>query len=123
MHRSYAITLISEIRTAVHKFIEKELEKRGVEGLVVSHGSILTVLYKSEGQLPMKDISRKIRRSKSTTTQLVNKLIKSGYVKKVTSPKDARVRNIVLTDKGRGIKDVYMEISKKLNEVFYQGLD
>lgn len=120
MNRAYAISFIGEIRTEVNNYIEKELNKRGIKGLVVSHGSILTALYKYGGKLPMKDISRRINRSKSTTTQLVNKLIKSGYVKKQISEEDARVHYIILTETGWEIKNDFMEISEEVNGIFFE---
>lgn len=121
MNRAYAISFISEIRTEVNSYIENELNNRGIKGLVVSHGSILTALYKYDGKLPMKDISKRIKRSKSTTTQLVNKLIKSGYVKKQISEEDARVHYIVLTESGWEIKNIIKEISLEVNDVFFTG--
>lgn len=100
-------------------FIERELERRGEKGLVVSHGSILTALYKNNGELPMKEIADRINRSKSTVTQLVEKLINTGYVKKQVSAEDRRVHMIVLTEKGWQFKDIFIEISHEVNELFF----
>lgn len=122
MNKYYAITYISEIRGHVSAFIEEQLREFGIEGLVASHGSILTALYYNEGKLPMKDIAERIRRTKSTVTQLVDKLIKAGYVEKVVSEEDGRVHYIILTEKGWGIKDSFTEISRRVNETFYQGV-
>ena len=58
------------------------LEKRGIEGLVVSHGNILDILYDNNGKLTMKEISEGINRSKSTVTQLVDKLLKADMLLK-----------------------------------------
>lgn len=121
MNRSYAISLISEIRTQVSSYIEKELTRQGIEGLVSSHGSILTALYVNEGKLPMKDIAERIHRTKSTVTQLVDRLIQHGYVRKEQSGEDARVHFIVLTEKGWSIRPMFVEISLQLNEQFFIG--
>lgn len=120
MHRSYAISFISEIKNQVSNYIESKLKSYGLDGLVVSHGSILTALYKNDGQLHMKDISDKISRSKSTVTQLVDKLIEAGYVKKEIADDDRRVHNIVLTEKGWSFQGYFKEISQEVNEVFFQ---
>lgn len=117
--RDYAISYISEIKSSIADFIESELKKREVHDLEASHGTILNILYRHEGKLPMKDISEKARRSKSTITQLIDRLSKSGYVKREQSDEDRRVFYIVLTDKAWALKDTFVQISKNVNVVFY----
>ena len=120
MHRSYAISFIGEIKTFTADFIEKELKSRGVHDLESSHGTILNILYYNNGRLPMKDISEQARRSKSTITQLIDRLIRSGYVRKENSEEDRRVYYIVLTDKAWALREAFGEISDKVNATFFR---
>lgn len=121
MNKNLAFTLISEVRSHVSNYIEDQLAQRGIEGLVSSHGSILTALYMNEGKLPMKEIAERIHRTKSTVTQLVDKLIKHGYVIKEQSEEDARVYYIFLTEKGWSFQEHFITISAEMNETFFQG--
>lgn len=121
MNKYLAISTVSKIRSEISSYIEIELKKRGIEGLVVSHGNILDILYENNGKLTMKEISEGIHRSKSTVTQLVDKLILHGYVTKETYAEDKRIYYIVLTDKGMDIKKDFKEISDKVIEVFFKG--
>lgn len=114
------ISKISKIRSEVYEYIESELRKRGIDGLVVSHGNILDRLYDNNGKLTMKEISERINRSKSTVTQLVDKLLKSGYVIKEANPEDKRFSYIVLTEKGLSIKKDFKEISDSVIRMFFQ---
>lgn len=114
------ISKISKIRSEVYEHIESELRKRGIDGLVVSHGNILDRLYDNNGKLTMKEISERINRSKSTVTQLVDKLLKSGYVIKEANPEDKRFSYIVLTEKGLSIKKDFKEISDSVIRMFFQ---
>lgn len=114
------ISKISKIRSEVYEHIESELRKRGIDGLVVSHGNILDRLYDNNGKLTMKEISERINRSKSTVTQLVDKLLKSGYVIKEANPEDKRFSYIVLTEKGLSIKKDFKEISDSVIRMFCQ---
>lgn len=121
MNKYLAISKISEIRKEVFGYIEDELKKRDIEGLVVSHGNILDILYDNNGKLTMKEISEGINRSKSTVTQLVDKLLKAGYVTKESDLEDKRYSYIVLTDKGLSIKRHFREISENVIKEFFKG--
>ncbi|EET87722.1 transcriptional regulator, MarR family [Clostridium carboxidivorans P7] len=120
MNKYLAISKVSKIRSEIFNYIECELKKRGIEGLVVSHGNILDILYDNNGKLTMKEISEGINRTKSTVTQLVDKLLLNGYVAKEANLEDRRSSYIVLTEKGLGIKKDFKEISDNvIKEFFY----
>lgn len=120
MNKYLAISKISKIRSEVSDYIECELRKRGIEGLVVSHGNILDKLYDNNGKLTMKEISEGINRTKSTVTQLVDRLLASGYVTKELDLEDKRISYVVLTEKGLGIKKDFKEISENLIREFFK---
>ena len=120
MNKYLAISKISKIRNDVFNYIEYELSKRDLEGLVVSHGNILDILYDNNGKLTMKEISKGINRSKSTVTQLVDKLLRAGYVTKESDSEDKRYSYIVLTEKGLSIKKDFREISENVIKVFFR---
>ncbi|MCU9813094.1 MarR family transcriptional regulator [Paraclostridium sp. AKS81] len=83
MKDKYIIYFISRTKDNMIKFIDKNLKLNNLNDLIPTHGNILTALYESNGQLTMKEISKKIGKDKSTVTSLVNKLIILGYVKKI----------------------------------------
>jgi DNA-binding MarR family transcriptional regulator len=120
MNKYLAISKISKIRSEVFDSIECELRKRGIEGLVVSHGNILDILYDNNGKLTMKEISEGINRSKSTVTQLVDRLLIGGYVTKESNLEDKRFSYIVLTEKGLSIKKDFKEISENVIRAFFK---
>lgn len=123
MNKGLVISKIAKIRSDVFEYIEDELKKRGVDGLVVSHGNILDILYDNNGKLTMKEISEGIHRSKSTVTQLVDKLLKAGYVKKESDVEDKRFSYIILTEKGLSIKKDFKEISENVINKFFEGFN
>lgn len=113
--------LISKIHQKCNKFIIEQLKKKNIEGLVPSHGDILVVLYKNK--MTMNEIAKKIRRTKPTVTVLVDKLEKSGYIKREASDKDNRCINIVLTKKGEDFKPIFEEISDSINNELFANLN
>lgn len=116
-----AATMFSKIRNAINTMIVSELEQRGIEGIVSSHGDILWALYIQDMQ-PITVLSEKIDRTQPTVTVLVNKLEKLGYVHKVKSKEDSRITLVSLTPKGKELESVFQEVSALLNETIYGGL-
>lgn len=109
------VQTISDLRALAHAFILECLEEEGIVGLVPSHGAVLATLYR-EGPLPMKAISNRIRRDKSTLTVLVRKLEELGYVAREPDEKDSRVVLVRLTEKGLASQAILEGISRRLQE-------
>lgn len=121
MRKNNTISTIGRIHEKANRFIVRELEEHGIEGIVPSHGSIFWTLF-AEGPCTMKELAEKIHRTKPTVTVLVDKLVDYGYVAKEKSPEDNRVTYISLTEKGLSLKPSFEEISQKLNQRVYSGL-
>jgi MarR family transcriptional regulator, organic hydroperoxide resistance regulator len=121
MGKGNAIMLISRIREKANRLIVHELEEHGITGIVPSHGDILYFLYLVK-RCTMKDLAEKIHRSKPNVTVLINKLVEYGYVIKEKSADDNRVTYISLTEKGEGLRPVFIDVSKILQKAVYGGL-
>ncbi|WP_039790779.1 MarR family winged helix-turn-helix transcriptional regulator [Paenibacillus riograndensis] len=117
-----ALSLISKIRSEAHKMIVSELEKRGIGDIVPSHGDVLGLLFQQDG-LSIKELANKVHLTQPTVTVLVNKLERLGYVDRIKRGEDSRVTFIKLTDKSLALKPAFQEISDKLNEAIYGGLN
>ena len=70
----------------------------------------------------MKEIAEIIDKDKSTITSLINKLIALGYVEKKKDTTDSRVSMVSLTEKGKGLKPIFVEISGKLETTAFLGV-
>lgn len=121
MNKNYVLSLVSKVRTEAINFLEKELFKNGIEGLVASYGSMLSILYRNNGKLRMKAVADLINRDKSTVTHLVNKLIKAGYVVREQSSEDSREVYVVLTEKAWDMEENFESISQNLITTAYKG--
>jgi len=84
---------INEMYLAEHK-------KLGVGWMVLSHGHILLRLYVEE-EMTMTEITNGIGRKAPTTTILVKRLKKEGFVSSRISNEDNRISLIFLTEKGK----------------------
>ena len=70
--------------------------------------------------MTMGELSEKINRDKSTTTVLVRKLEKEGFITGDPDPADKRSRIIYLTEKGKQFNKTARELSQELLGTFYK---
>ena len=61
------------------RFLLTEMKKAGLDELTTSCGDIFQVLFQQEG-LSLTAVAQKIRRTKSTTCVMLDRLAKQGYV-------------------------------------------
>lgn len=115
------IALMSRITELTNRMIVDELHAHGIEGIVPSHGGILTRLFTGR-QYTMQEMAAAIHRTRPTLTVLVRKLEVQGYVRRQKSEADSRVTFLRITAKGRALEPVFKEISDRMNALVYRGL-
>ena len=115
-----SISLLSNIHTITADFITDKLKERGFPDFASSHGNILFQLSVNE-KMTMGELSEKINRDKSTTTVLVRKLEKDGFISGEADPTDKRSRIIFLAEKGKQFNKTARELSSELLGTFYKG--
>lgn len=71
------------------RFLLTEMKKAGLDELTTSCGDIFQVLFQQEG-LSLTAVAQKIRRTKSTTCVMLDRLAKQGYVDRLPSESDGR---------------------------------
>lgn len=113
MDTDAVIDRIARIRAGANAFLVAELRRRGVAGLVPSHGGILAHLYRLGG-LPMGRLAGLIGRKKNTVTTLVRKLEAAGYVVCDRDPADSRVVIARPTAKAEAFRPQFEAISREL---------
>jgi DNA-binding MarR family transcriptional regulator len=114
------VFLAAQLRDNAYEHVASELKRLGMVNLAPSHGAILITLYR-EKALSLKDLSVRINKKKSSTTELVDKLIRLGYVEKTTSTEDQRVKLVRLTPKSLALKDDFKALSDNVNGRVYKG--
>ena len=115
------LSLAARIHEEGRRNLLQRMKAEGLDELTTSCGDIFMVLFAEEGQ-SLTAIAQKIRRTKSTTSVMADRLEKQGYIVKQVCPDDARASVICLTPKGRALKPMMMEISEKLTDDICAGL-
>ncbi len=113
------LNLVSHIHSQSQELIRRRLCSLGLDDLASSHGNILFCLSQTES-LTLGELSKKINRGKSTTTALVHKLERAGFVEIEKSKGDSRRKIIRLTDMGMQYNKKTSAISRELIEQSYR---
>lgn len=94
---------------------EKDLSERGIE-VPSTQGMIIGFLYRESFKRDVfqKDIEEEFDIRRSSVTNVLQLMEKNGYIGRISVVKDARLKKIILTEKGLGVQE---EIAKGLEEI------
>ena len=70
--------------------------------------------------MTMTELSRRVKRDRSTITTLVSKLERQGMVRLEVNQEDLRSKKVTLTEKGWALKEDFVKISHKLIEKLWK---
>jgi DNA-binding MarR family transcriptional regulator len=113
------IFLVSKVYQKLINNLQKAFSKSGIEVTPIQ-GMLLFFLQKNDGS-SLTQISQGLVLENPTVTGLIDRLEKSGYVKRSDHPDDRRVYLVYLTKKGDMIAKKALPIVKKLNEQIKKG--
>ena len=113
------IFLVSKVSQKLIINLQKAFSESGLEVTPVQVG-LLFFLQKNDG-LSLTQISQGLMLENPTITGLIDRLEKSGYVKRSNHPDDRRVYLVYLTGKGNIVANKALPIVKKLNEKIKEG--
>ena len=112
--------LIGKIKQIQGRVFSRLLSEYGIDQFNGAQGRILFVLWDDDNK-PITELSAKTGLAKTTLTGMLDRLEKTGYVRRVYDPEDRRKINIALTDAARGLKDSYNAVSTRMSRIFYEG--
>ena len=113
------IFLISKVCQKLIINLQKAFSESGVEVTPIQV-MLLFFLQKNDGS-SLTHISQGLMLENPTVTGLIDRLEKSGYVKRSDHPNDRRVYLVHLTEKGKKVASKALPIVKKLNEEIKKG--
>lgn len=112
--------LSGRVPLLLNRFLTQQFRNKGVN-LTREQWSVLAVLWKSDG-CSQQLIANTTSRDKPSVTRLVDNLVKEGYVIRKSHENDRRLNLIFLTEKGKMIEQVVMEIVDDTIEKATNGL-
>ncbi|WMW21848.1 MarR family transcriptional regulator [Methanolobus mangrovi] len=108
---------ISHLFRSINIYLSKELEPYGIGS---GQFPFFMRLMHHEG-VSQESLASSLKYDRATITRSVSKLEEMGYVTRKRDPGDKRAYCVYLTDKGREMKPVLLNISSRINDVLLYG--
>ena len=107
---------IADNLISIHPLLFKSISKPLRNQTSITPGGMFVLgSLKRNGTQSMSDIGKCLSMPKPHVTVIVDKLIEEGYVERQSDPKDRRVVNILLTDKGlKDFEKIKLAVSENL---------
>lgn len=97
---------IKKLNNTVHRAITYCAKMAGMDEVTLMHGWIIQYLYENSGrEVFQKDIEQQFSICRSTVTNIIQLMEKKGYIARESVGHDARLKKVILTDKGMGTHD------------------
>ncbi len=112
--------LIAKIHQLAGRIFAKILKDYRLDEINPAQGRILFALWNQDG-ISIQELSKKTSLGKSTLTSMLDRLEGTGYLRRIPSDDDRRKVIIKLTEKDRGLREMYGRVSDKMIKLFYHG--
>ena len=110
------VDTIADNLISIHPLLFKSISKPLRNQTSITPGGMFVLgSLKRNGTQSMSDIGKCLSMPKPHVTVIVDKLIEEGYVERQSDPKDRRVVNILLTEKGlKDFEKIKLAVSENL---------
>ncbi|TKJ27535.1 MAG: MarR family transcriptional regulator [Promethearchaeota archaeon Loki_b31] len=109
--------LIAKIHQITNRIFKQMLKEYGIKELNPGQGRILFALWQNDN-ISIRELSLKTQLTKSTLTTMLDRLENAGFLNRKKG-KDRRIIKVKLSEKSKNLQKKYIEVSKKMTEVFY----
>ena len=90
----------------IHRWIENSPNKKKIDSVTGANAWIIGYISdktKNNEDVFQKDLEKNFEITRSTASKVVNLMVEKGMVERQSVPWDARLKKLILTDKGREI--------------------
>jgi DNA-binding MarR family transcriptional regulator len=113
--------LITQIHHLGRRVFTELLKQHEIE-IGPGQGRILFALWQKD-RVPINDLVERTLLRKSTLSELLDNLEKTGYIQREQSEEDRRKIIIRLTERTQKLQKVYINLSVEMTKIFYKGFD
>lgn len=115
-----------EIRRLDHMLsrnLTANVKASGLDEMTLMHGWIIRYLYENRGEeIFQKDIEKNFSVGRSTVTNIIRLMEKRGYLCRETVEKDARLKKVLLTEKGIQAYESVEALIDRMNDRIMAGI-
>ena len=114
---------IHKMDRTISKLLEMRVKDEGLDEATLMHGWILRYLYEHQEQdIYQKDIEKYFGICRSGVTSIIQALEKKGQVYRASVETDARLKKVMLTEKGKSSHEKLGEIFQKMDADLEDGI-
>ncbi len=114
---------IHKMDRTISKLLEMRVKDEGLDEATLMHGWILRYLYEHQEQdIYQKDIEKYFGICRSGVTNIIQALEKKGQVYRASVETDARLKKVMLTEKGKSSHEKLGEIFQKMDADLEDGI-
>ena len=114
---------IHKMDRTISKLLEMRVKDEGLDEATLMHGWILRYLYEHQEQdIYQKDIEKYFGICRSGVTNIIQALEKKGQVYRASVETDARLKKVMLTEKGKSSLEKLGEIFQKMDADLEDGI-
>ena len=111
------------LQNEVMRFIDQKARQKGLDKVTLSNGWILMALYDNRKRdMFQKDLEAECGIARSTVTGVVKLMERKGLIRRESVPDDARLKKLVLTEKGLQVRNAMAEIFEECEAVLSAGM-
>ena len=114
---------VHKMDRCISKMLETRVKAEGLDEVTLMHGWILRYLYEHQTQdIYQKDLEKYFGICRSAVTNIIQALEKKGLVCRASVESDARLKKVMLTEKGRASHEKLGEIFMKMDADLEDGI-
>lgn len=114
---------LRRVNRMMKRNLEIHVEEEGIDEITMVHGWFLQYLYENRGKdIFQKDIEKQFGFCKSSITNTIQVMEKKGYLKRETVKQDARLKKVLLTEKGIEVQHTMKTLIDQLDERTLEGI-
>ena len=115
---------IRKLDRTISRNLEIHVKEAGIDEVTLMHGWIIRYLYENrEQEIYQKDIEKYFSIGRSTVTNIIQLMEKKGYIRRESVSCDARLKKVLLTQKGIQSHEAIEELIRQLEKEMTQGIE
>lgn len=121
--RKHVSPAIRRLDLMMARNLDAHLKDAGLAEMPMEHGWCMRYLYENqEKEIFQKDIEKQFGMCRSSVTNSIQIMEKKGYLKREAVAQDARLKKVMLTEKGIHAHQTTVSIVDQINEQTVEGI-